>query len=250
MVLPDMEITPEVAGPAGTRRALAIVLFGSPGSGKGTQSKFLVRWLGIPQISTGDMLREHVRTGTEIGRAIEARMKAGQLVPDELVNGLVFERLRQPDCARGFILDGYPRNPEQAAELLGVLTASKVTEVVIHLVVDYNIIISRMAGRRVCPKCGTLYNAISNRPGKDGICDHDGATLVVREDDRPEVVRARLDEYEALTRPVIESFRKAGVQLFEVKASGQGPEAVFGQVRAALESNGLVGKVLTEMVGK
>ena len=239
MVLPDIEITPEVAGPESTRRSLAMVLFGSPGSGKGTQSKFLVRWLGIPQISTGDMLREHVRAGTVIGKAIEARMKAGQLVPDQLVNGLVFDRLRQPDCQRGFILDGYPRTPEQADELLRVLTDSHVTEVVIHLVVDYNVIISRMAGRRVCPRCGTLYNAISNRPAKEGVCDLDGATLVVREDDRPEVVRARLEEYEALTRPVIESFRRAGVQLFEVNASDQGPQEVFESVRTALESNGL-----------
>lgn len=250
MVLPDTEITPEVAGPANTRRALAMVLFGSPGSGKGTQSKFLVRWLGIPQISTGDMLREHVRAGTEIGLAIKARMKAGSLVPDQLVNGLVFERLRQPDCRRGFILDGYPRTTEQAAELRRVLTELNVTEVVIHLVVDYNVIISRMAGRRVCPKCGTLYNAISNRPAKEGICDLDGAALVVRDDDRPEVVRARLDEYEALTRPVIESFRLAGVQLFEVKASDQGPQAVFERIRTALETNGLVTKDLTELVGK
>jgi len=249
MVSPDIDITPAVAGSVNTRRSLAMVLFGSPGSGKGTQSKFLVRWLGIPQISTGDMLREHVRTGTEIGKAIEARMKAGSLVPDQLVNGLVFDRLRHPDCQRGFILDGYPRTPEQAAELLRVLTDSDLTEVVIHLVVDYNVIISRMAGRRVCPTCGTLYNAISNRPAKEGICDLDGATLVVRDDDRADVVRARLDEYEALTRPVIESFRKAGVQLFEVNASDQGPQEVFDGVRTALEANGLVGKD-AELVGK
>jgi adenylate kinase len=229
MVLPDIAIMPGVAVPVKTRRPLAMVLFGSPGSGKGTQSKFLVRWLGIPQISTGDMLREHVRTGTVIGKAIEARMKAGSLVPDQLVNGLVFERIRQPDCERGFILDGYPRTPEQAAELLRVLTDTDMTEVVIHLV---------------------LYNAISNRPAKEGICDLDGAALVVRDDDRPEVVRARLDEYEALTRPVIESFRLAGVQLFEVNASDQGPQAVFERIRTALESNGLATKDLTEMVGK
>ena len=241
---------PVVTGSEGIGHALAIVLFGSPGSGKGTQSKFLVRWLGVPQISTGDMLREHVRTGTVIGKAIEARMKAGQLVPDQLVNGLVFERLRQPDCQRGFILDGYPRTPEQADELLRVLTDSHVTEVVIHLVVDYNVIISRMAGRRVCPQCGTLYNAISNRPAKEGICDLDGATLVVREDDRPEVVRARLEEYEALTRPVIESFRRAGVQLFEVNASDRGPQEVFESVRASLEKSGLATRDLTELVGK
>jgi len=254
MVLPDIDITPVVVCAQGKSHSLAVVLFGSPGSGKGTQSKFLVQWLGIPHISTGDMLREHVRTGTVIGKAIEARMKAGSLVPDQLVNGLVFDRLRQPDCQRGFILDGYPRTPEQAAELLRVLTDSDTTEVVINLVVDYKVIIARMAGRRVCPKCGTLYNAISNWPAHEGVCDLDGATLAVREDDRPEVVRARLEEYEALTQPVIESFRQAGVQLFEVSASNQGPQAVFGTIRTALENNGLVGKTAassaTELVGK
>ena len=224
-----------------------MVLFGSPGSGKGTQSKYLVKWLGIPQISTGDMLREHVRTGTTLGKAIEARMKAGQLVPDRLVNELVFERLRKPDCERGCILDGYPRTAEQATELVRFLDGSNTTEVVIHLVVDYNVIISRMAGRRVCPQCGTLYNAISNRPASEGVCDVDGATLTVRDDDRPEVVRARLDEYEALTRPVIESFRRAGVKLFEVNASDQTPQAVFESIKGALESSGLVAGVL---VGK
>jgi adenylate kinase len=248
MVLPELEANPVTAVPTNGRRALAIVLFGSPGSGKGTQSKFLVKWLGIPQISTGDMLREHVRTGTPIGKAIEARMKAGSLVPDRLVNELVFERIRKPDCERGYILDGYPRTPEQASELMRVLEGSDTTEVVIHLVVDYNVIISRMAGRRVCPKCGTLYNAISNRPVQEGICDLDGTTLVVRDDDRPEVVRARLNEYEALTRPVIESFRQAGVKLFEVNASELKPEAIFGSIRSELELSGLVGK--TELVGK
>jgi len=243
MVLSDPEIksavaVPEAGSPAG--HSLAIVLFGSPGSGKGTQSKYLVRWLGIPQISTGDMLREHVRLGTPIGKVVEARMKAGALVPDRLVNELVFDRIRKPDCQRGYILDGYPRTPEQATELMRVLEASDTTEVVIHLVVDYNIIISRMAGRRVCPKCGTLYNAISNRPAKEGVCDLDGELLVVREDDRPDVVRARLNEYEELTRPVIESFGRAGVQLFEVNASDQGPQAVFDNIRGALQSSGLV----------
>jgi adenylate kinase len=254
MVLSDFEITPvasgpDVAGPESSRRSLAMVLFGSPGSGKGTQSKYLVRWLGIPQISTGDMLREHVRTGTPIGKAIEARMRAGSLVSDRLVNELVFDRLRKPDCERGCILDGYPRTPEQATELVRFLEGTRMTEVVIHLVVDYNVIISRMAGRRVCPKCGTLYNAISNRPASEGVCDLDGATLMVRDDDRAEVVRARLNEYEALTRPVIESFRQAGVKLFEVNASDRGPQAIFESIRGELESSGLVSAVTRNVPG-
>jgi adenylate kinase len=172
-------------------------------------------------------------------------MKAGSLVPDATVNGLVFERIRQPDCQHGFILDGYPRTPEQAAQLLRVLTDACTTEVVIHLVVDYNVIISRMAGRRVCPKCGTLYNAISNRPVTEGVCDRDGTRLVMREDDQPEVVRARLEEYEALTRPVIESFLRAGVKMFEENASDQAPVEIFEKIRTDLEASGF-----TEMVGK
>lgn len=244
MVLSDLGITPAPSVSETKQQPLAVVLFGSPGSGKGTQAKFLVRWLEVPHISTGDMLREHVRTGTELGRAIAARMKAGQLVPDRLVNDLVFERIHQPDCANGCILDGYPRTPEQATQLMRSLEGTAMTEVVIHLVVDYNVIISRMAGRRVCPQCGTLYNAISNRPVTEGICDLDGAVLVVREDDRPEVVRARLDEYEALTRPVINSFRQAGVPFFEVKAGDRGPEEIFEGIRESLEASGLVAKKL------
>lgn len=213
---------------------LAVILFGSPGSGKGTQAKFIVEWLGIPQISTGDMLREHIRQGDEIGRAIENRMRAGSLVADDLVNNLVHERILQPDCARGFILDGYPRTPEQAEEMMRLLASVGAEEVVIHLVVDYNVIISRMAGRRVCPKCGTLYNAVSRPPKIEGICDLDGTALVVRDDDREDVVRERLDQYEARTRPLIEFFRARSDRLFEVDASQDRPEVVFQHIQSML----------------
>src|SRR5579863_555690 len=221
-------------------RPIAIILFGSPGSGKGTQSKYLVEWLGIPQISTGDMLREHIRNGDAIGLAIVDRMRAGSLVSDELVNQLVFERINQPDCSRGFILDGYPRTPAQAEEMMRLLaspgaSASKsIREVVIHLVVDYNVIISRMSGRRVCPKCGTLYNAVSRPPKVEGICDLDGTTLVIRDDDREEVVRQRLAQYERQTRPLIEFFRATSDRLIEVDASREKPEAVFERIQSEL----------------
>ena len=211
-----------VAPAASTRpdhKPLAIILFGSPGSGKGTQSKYLVEWLGIPQISTGDMLREHIRSGDAIGSAIMDRMRAGSLVSDELVNQLVFERISQPDCERGFILDGYPRTPAQAEEMMRLLAARAAEEVVIHLVVDYNIIISRISGRRVCPKCGTLYNAVSRPPKIDGVCDLDGTALGVRDDDREEVVRERLAQYERQTQPLIEFFRATSDRLIEVDAS-------------------------------
>ena len=215
---------------------VAVIMFGSPGSGKGTQSKLLVECLGIPQISTGDMLRDHMRRGTVIGQSVRALMKSGTLVPDELVNRLVEERIAEPDCKRGFILDGYPRTTAQAKEMMRLLAGVGAEEVVIHLLVDYTIIISRMNGRRVCPKCGTLYNAVSRPPRVEGICDLDGDTLVIREDDREEVVRERLAQYEAQTRPVIEYFRDSGARLFDVDASKDRPEVVFGRIQEMLKS--------------
>ncbi len=216
-------------------RPVAVIMFGSPGSGKGTQSKYLVEWLGIPQISTGDMLRDHIRRGTAIGQSIRALMRSGTLVPDELVNRLVEERITEPDCKKGFILDGYPRTTAQAKEMMRMLASVGAEEVVIHLVVDYNIIISRMNGRRVCPKCGTLYNAVSRPPRTEGICDLDGERLVIREDDSEPVVRERLAQYEAQTRPLIEYFRDSGARLFEVDASKDRPEVVFGRIQGLLE---------------
>lgn len=215
---------------------LAVILFGSPGSGKGTQSGFLVELLGIPQVSTGDMLREHMRRGTETGQAIAARMRAGSLVPDEMVNALVSERVQQPDCRTGFILDGYPRTIPQAGAMLRLLLALGGDEVVIHLSVDYNVIVSRMAGRCVCVKCGTLYNAVTRPPKVDGLCDIDGEALVVREDDREEVVRERLKQYEAQTKPLIEFFRESGKRLVEVNASVEQPEVIFGRIREGLRA--------------
>lgn len=229
-----------VSDPGPVAAPAAIVLFGSPGSGKGTQSKFIVEWLGIPQISTGDMLRDHMRRATEIGRSIEALMRAGTLVPDELVNALVAERIASPDCSHGFILDGYPRTRAQAREMVRLLSPIGVEGVVIHLVVDYNVIIARMQGRRVCPKCGTLYNLVSRPPQTEGICDLDGEKLVIREDDRPEVVRQRLEQYEAQTWPVIEFFRQDRHPVFDVDASRERPEVVFARIREMLLHVGLV----------
>lgn len=216
------------------KKPLAIILFGSPGSGKGTQSKYLVDWLRIPQISTGDMLRDHIRAGDSIGLAIQEGMHAGKLVSDALVNSLVFERIQQPDAKRGFILDGYPRTPAQAEEMMKLLAHAGAGEVVIHLVVDYNVIISRMSGRRVCPKCGTLYNSVSRPPKVDGICDLDGTRLVIRDDDREEVVRERLAQYERQTQPLLEFFRAMSERLIEVDASRERPEAVFERIKSQL----------------
>lgn len=221
----------------------AVVLFGPPGSGKGTQSKFLVGHFGIPQISTGDMLRDHVARGDEIGQAIHARMKAGSLVPDELVNELVRARVAEPDCANGFILDGYPRTRQQAEVLIKLLDELRRDVVAIHLVVDYNIIIARISGRRMCPECGTLYNSSSRPPRAPGICDRDGHALVIREDDRESVVRERLEEYERQTCPVIEFFRSTGRRLYEVDASKGTPETVFGKILEFLQGSAVTGRV-------
>lgn len=222
-------------------RPVALVLFGSPGSGKGTQSKYIVEWLGIPQISTGDILREHVRRGDQIGSEIAERLRAGWLVSDELVNELVRERIGHDDCKRGFILDGYPRTTAQAKEMMRLLASAGVEEVVIHLVVDYNVIIARITGRRVCPVCGTLYNAVSHPPKVDGKCDLEGAELVVRDDDREEVVRERLLQYERQTQPLIEFFGRNGHRLYQVDASTKTPDEVFRQIKEDLVGQGLVG---------
>jgi len=214
---------------------LALILFGPPGSGKGTQSKLLLKTLSIPQISTGDMLREHVRKGNAVGTKVEAKMKAGILVKDEVVNRLVEERLAQPDAARGFILDGYPRTRAQAETLCGMLAARGAEAVVIHLVVDYNEVIARLTGRRQCPVCGTLYN-VKSKPSKvPGVCDLEGAALIVRDDDREEVIRERLDAYKNQTKPLIEFFRENGKRLYDVDASSEPPEIVFRRILALIQ---------------
>jgi adenylate kinase len=215
---------------------MAIVLFGSPGSGKGTQAKLLTERLGIPHVSTGDMLRERIRAGVDLGPAA-ARMHSGELVRDELVNRLVEERLSQPDAMKGFILDGYPRTVAQGEHLNEWLDSRGIDEVVIHLKVDYNSIIARLTGRRVCPRCGTLYNLSTKPPKVDELCDLDSEKLVIREDDREEVIRRRLDAYERQTRPVLEYYREAGIRLVEVDASSDPPGKVFEKIYQAIDGN-------------
>jgi len=215
---------------------MAIVLFGSPGSGKGTQAKLLNQCLGIPHISTGDMLRDRIRTGENVPDAMVATMQSGALVCDEMMNHMVADRLSAPDAAKGFILDGYPRTLDQAGFFVGWLAERQVREVVIHLAVDYNIIIARLSGRRQCPRCGTLYNVTSHPPKVAGLCDLDGEPLMVRDDDREEVIRERLDAYERQTRPVLEFFRKSGRRVVKVDAGVEPPESVFERIRRVMES--------------
>ncbi len=212
-----------------------IVLFGSPGSGKGTQAKLLKRCLQAPHISTGDMLRERIAQGTELGFRVAARMHAGALVLDDTVNGMVAGRLGQRDAKDGFILDGYPRTTPQAQFLCEWLDERGIREVVIHLAVDYNSIIARLMGRRQCPRCGTLYNIVSRPPKREGLCDLDGEKLAIREDDREEVIRERLNAYDRQTRPVLEFYRTAGRRLTEVDASSDPPEKVFDKICQAID---------------
>ncbi|HLH16452.1 MAG TPA: nucleoside monophosphate kinase [Bryobacteraceae bacterium] len=213
----------------------AIVLFGSPGSGKGTQAKVLTRCLKVPHISTGDMLREHIRQGDRLGSAVAARMQSGALVSDEVVEALVEERLAMPDAAGGFVLDGYPRTLAQADHLGRLLDGRGIREMVIYLAVDYNVVIARLTGRRQCPRCGTLYNIVSKPPRDDMRCDLDGEKLVIRDDDREPVIRERLEAYERQTRPVLEHLRLAGRRVVEVDASNDPPDAVSRKICQALE---------------
>jgi adenylate kinase len=213
----------------------AIILFGAPGSGKGTQAKMLSACLGIPHISTGEILRDRLRKSGGMG-AVAATMQSGALVSDEIVNGIVEQRLAEPDAARGFILDGYPRTVEQARHIAGWFDGHRAREVVIHLAIDYNVVISRLTGRRQCPRCGTLYNMVSSPPREDEVCDLEGEKLAVRDDDREEVIRQRLEAYERQSCPVLQYYRGAGRRMIEVDAAGE-PEAVFKRICQAMEAD-------------
>ncbi len=208
----------------------ALILFGPPGSGKGTQAKLLRECLSVAHISTGDMLREHIHAGDALGKEVQGLMQAGQLVPDDLVNRLVAERIDRPDCARGFILDGYPRTLQQASVLEKMLQERKLDQVVVHLEVDYNVIIARLTGRRQCPVCGTLYSLTSRPPKAPGVCDLDGAKLVIRDDDRESVIRQRLEAYERQTRPLLDHFAASGHRFYQVDASHDSPQQILHKI--------------------
>jgi adenylate kinase len=186
-----------------------ILLLGAPGVGKGTQAKELVKLWGIPQISTGDLLRSHRDKGTELGKLAEQLMVQGKLVPDSLVNEMVAVRLTEPDTANGFILDGFPRTLPQADWLDSHLASQPGSQpvVAISLKVDYNQLLRRITGRRNCPVCHTIYNIYLQPPKVEGICDLEGATLVQRSDDTESCFEGRMHTYETQTAPVIEHYR-------------------------------------------
>jgi adenylate kinase len=223
-----------------------VILFGPPGAGKGTQSKRLVELLAIPQISTGDILRENVAQGTEWGKRAKAALESGNLVSDDIVCAMVAERLTKPDTRRGFILDGFPRTVAQA-EWLDKLLCGKLFEsthghvacavppVVVSLRVDYNQLLQRLTGRRSCPTCGTIYNVYSKPPKVADVCDLEGSKLVMRQDDREEVIAGRLKAYEQQTLP-LETYYSAQGRL--LKVNGDQPEKRITEEMLSLIEHG------------
>jgi adenylate kinase len=190
-----------------------IILLGPPGSGKGTQAKRIEQTHGIVQLSTGDMLRAATDSDTEFGHRVKAIMDSGQLVPDDIIVEMIDQRIRQPDCGRGFILDGFPRNVPQA-EALGAMLAEHDLKIdhVILLEVDEAALIDRLSGRFCCTQCGASYHDRYNRPSRDGICDVCGGTeFVCRTDDRPEAVKARFEVYRRQTAPILPYYRDRGI---------------------------------------
>lgn len=189
-----------------------IMLFGAPGAGKGTQAKFLIEKYGIPQISTGDILRAAIKEGTAMGLEAKRFMDEGKLVPDSTIIGIIKDRLSQEDCKKGFILDGFPRTIAQAEALEVLMKEMGITlDKVISLNVPDELIVGRVTGRKVCPACGASFHVEFNPPKVEGKCDLCGADLITRKDDNAETVTKRLGEYHSQTAPLFDFYQKRGV---------------------------------------
>ncbi len=187
----------------------ALIFLGAPGAGKGTQAREVAKEFRIPQISTGDILRDSVKKGTPLGLAAKVKMEAGQLVPDEVVCGIVEERISEPDCRQGFILDGFPRTLPQAEFVDRMLEAKgRGSPRVINIQVDQDVLMKRLTGRRTCAVCGEIYNVYFGPPKREGVCDKDGGKLLQRADDNEDTIRQRLVAYENQTRPLIDYYRR------------------------------------------
>ena len=184
-----------------------LILLGAPGAGKGTQAELLMEKLSIPGISTGNMLREAIANGTELGNKVKSYMEGGLLVPDELIMGIVAERVAEPDCANGFMLDGVPRTLAQAEALDA---AGVRIDHVVSIEIEDSVIEGRMTGRRVCSACGASYHVVANPPKTEGVCDSCGGELIIRKDDAPETVRKRLEVYHAQTEILMDYYGKQG----------------------------------------
>lgn len=212
---------------------MRIVLLGAPGSGKGTQAKKLVADYGYPQISTGDLLRDAVARGTEYGLQAKAAMEAGQLVSDEIVLGILQDRLARPDTAAGFILDGFPRNLSQASSLEEVLAEiGQPLDAAVLMDLDFDILFKRLTGRRICQGCGRVYNIHFLPPPADGRCESCGGELVQRADDKEETIGRRLEVYRKETEPLVDYYRDLG-KLKVVDAEGSFDE-VYARLVSAL----------------
>lgn len=212
-----------------------LILLGAPGSGKGTQAKFLMERYSIPQISTGDILREEVKWGTVLGFKAKEYMDKGLLVPDEVMVEMVEERIKRDDCNGGFILDGFPRTVAQADALeMTLKRMNKFPPRVILVRVDEDELVRRLTGRRVCEKCGAGYHIIFDPPEQEGICDKCQGRLFQRDDDKESTIRNRLKVYREQTAPLIEYYRKGQ---FLSMVDGMGSiEEIFGRIRKALEA--------------
>jgi adenylate kinase len=188
---------------------MVILLYGPPGCGKGTQGAVITRQLGTPSISTGEIFRAELKAGTPLGNAAKQIMASGGLVGDDIVNAMVKGRLQQPDCKNGFLLDGYPRTIPQAEFLDGILKDIGQPEpTIIYLEVPDSVLVARLTSRRQCPQCGKIYNLLSQPPRRDGLCDVDGTALIQRDDDKEQVILARLKAYAEQTGPLAEFYAK------------------------------------------
>lgn len=213
---------------------MRLVMFGAPGAGKGTQAKRLSERLGVPHISTGDMLRENIEQGTELGRTAKAYMDRGELVPDSIINDMVRIRIGESDCERGFILDGYPRTIPQAEALDRMLDDVGIElDAVFDLEVPDEEIVRRLSGRRVCKRCGASYHVVFNPPEQPGVCNVCGGKLYQREDDTEEAVLNRIAVYKRKTKPLLEYYARQGL-LRTVDGTGSIDE-IFGRLLALLK---------------
>ncbi len=212
--------------------AMIVLLFGPPGCGKGTQAAFIAKRFNIPAISTGEVLRGECKAGTELGKAATAVMAAGGLVGDDLMNPMVANRIAQPDCARGFLLDGYPRTVPQAEFLTALLGERKLPRpAALFLDVPTAALVGRISSRRQCPACSRIYNLLSQPPKTAGVCDDDGAALIHRSDDNETVVAQRLEAYQRQTGPVIAYYSKQGA----VRIDGDRPvDAIWREIESLL----------------
>ncbi|MBZ5611566.1 MAG: nucleoside monophosphate kinase [Acidobacteriia bacterium] len=212
---------------------MVLLLFGPPGSGKGTQSRLIANWLGVPAISTGDMLRAEIQAATALGQAAQSIMASGGLVGDDLVNKMLSHRVAQPDCRSGFLLDGYPRTLEQAGFLDRLIDERRLKKpIILHLDVPLDALVGRLTSRRQCPKCGRIYNLLHQPPKTAGFCDDDGTPLVTRKDDQEDVVKERIRTYDAVSRPVIAHYQDSNYHQIRGDRS---PGYIFEEITGILE---------------